>query len=380
MTARRLGMARKINHRRDEKRAYWAMVLPAFFLYLLVMAFPIAISIILSLSNFNGGKMFGGEHWRITGFQQYGKLVTDPQFWLALKNNVYIVLISVFGQLPLGFVFAYLIYRRIVRFGDFWQGVLYMPAIISVIVLGIMWNMIFSPSGLIADVMNKWYANGFAHKLNDILNAAGGFTTTDGFVTKIVNASDPAALKIFNDPFSELKEIIVAYTPAQLDVFRSDMVNLLSHKWSPNFLTKTDVAMFPIMFVTLWCWTGLYLILFLANMQKIDVAIIEAARIDGASEGQVMGRIVVPSLSGVIVNAAILCISGSLNSFALIFAMTGGGPARVTEVLSIYMYTNAFSGTPNYPLANAIALSIVIFSFILIGVTKLVEKRYGGRE
>jgi raffinose/stachyose/melibiose transport system permease protein len=44
------------------------------------------------------------------------------------------------------------------------------------------------------------------------------------------------------------------------------------------------------------------------------------------------------------------------------------------------MYTNAFSGTPNYPLANAIALSIVIFSFILIGVTKIVEKRYGGRE
>lgn len=373
-------MARRINHGRDEKRAYWAMVLPAFILYLLVMAFPIVISIILSLSNFNGGRMFGGEHWRITGFQQYGKLVTDPQFWLALKNNVYIVLISVFGQLPLGFVFAYMIYRRIVKFGDFWQGVLYMPAIISVIVLGIMWNMIFSPSGLIAEVMNKWYANGFAHKLNDILNAAGGFNMTDGVVTKIVNASDPAALKIFHDPFSELKDIIVAYTPAQREVFKSDMVNLLSHKWSPDFLSKADVAMFPIMFVTLWCWTGLYLILFLANMQKIDIAIIEAARIDGATEGQVMGRIVVPSLSGVIVNAAILCISGSLNSFALIFAMTGGGPARVTEVLSIYMYTNAFVGAPNYPLANAIALSIVIFSFILIGVTKLVEKRYGGRE
>jgi len=373
-------MARTADYRRDEKRAYWAMVLPAFILYLFVMAFPIAISIILSLSNFNGGKMFGGERWRITGFQQYAKLVTDPQFWLALKNNVYIVLISVFGQLPLGFVFAYLIYRRIVRFGDFWQGVLYMPAIISVIVLGIMWNMIFAPSGLIADVMNKWYANAFSHKLDEILRAAGGLTVTDGFVHRIVDISDPVALQIFHDPFSELKDIIVAYTPAQLDVFRSDMVNLLSHKWSPDFLSKADVAMIPIMFVTLWCWTGLYLILFLANMQKIDVAIVEAARIDGASEGQVMGRIVLPSLSGVIVNAAILCISGSLNSFALIWAMTGGGPARVTEVLSIYMYTNAFHGTPHYPLANAIALSIVIFSFILIGLTKLVEKRYGGRE
>ena len=124
----------------------------------------------------------------------------------------------------------------------------------------------------------------------------------------------------------------------------------------------------------------MYLILFLANMQKIDTQVIEAARIDGATEGQVMGRVVLPSLSGVIVNAVILCIAGSLNSFALVFAMTGGGPARVTELMSIYMYNSAFVGAPNYPLANAIALTIVVLSMILIVATKLVEKRYGGRE
>ena len=157
-------------------------------------------------------------------------------------------------------------------------------------------------------------------------------------------------------------------------------MNLLGTKWSPVFLTKPDIAMLPVLFVVLWCWTGMYLILFLANMQKIDPQIIEAARIDGASEGQVMGSVVLPSLSGVIVNAAILCIAGSLNSFALIFAMTRGGPARVTEVLSIYMYDSAFSGSPNYPLANAISMAMVVFSMILIGATKLAERRFGGKE
>jgi len=93
-----------------------------------------------------------------------------------------------------------------------------------------------------------------------------------------------------------------------------------------------------------------------------------------------MTRVVLPALSGVIVNAAILCIAGSLNSFALVFAMTRGGPARVTQLLSIYMYDNAFAGAPDYPLANAIAVSIVLLSLLLIAVTKLVEKRYGGRE
>ncbi|HET6486938.1 MAG TPA: sugar ABC transporter permease, partial [Spirochaetia bacterium] len=139
-------------------------------------------------------------------------------------------------------------------------------------------------------------------------------------------------------------------------------------------------AMIPIMFVVLWCWTGMYLILFLANMQKIDPQLLEAARIDGAGEGQVMGKIVLPLLSGVIVNSAILCISGSLNSFALVWAMTGGGPGRVTELMSIYMYRYAFVGVPNFPLANAIAMAIVIFSIVLIVLTKVVERRYGGKE
>jgi raffinose/stachyose/melibiose transport system permease protein len=138
--------------------------------------------------------------------------------------------------------------------------------------------------------------------------------------------------------------------------------------------------MLPVMFVVLWCWTGMYLILFLANMQRIDASIVESARIDGASEGQIISRIMLPMLSGVVVNAAILCIAGSLNSFALVFAMTGGGPALVTQLLSIYMYDRAFMGARDYPKANAIALSIVLFSLVLIAVTKLVEKRYGGRE
>ncbi len=115
-------------------------------------------------------------------------------------------------------------------------------------------------------------------------------------------------------------------------------------------------------------------------MQKIDTGVIEAARIDGATEGQIMGRVVLPALSGVIVNSTILAIAGSLNSFALIFAMTGGGPARVTELLSIYQYNAAFVGAPNYPLANAIALFIVLLSMVLIVATKLAERRYGGKE
>jgi ABC-type sugar transport system permease subunit len=373
-------MVRRINARSEERLAYWVMVLPAVLLYLLVLGFPIIISIILSLSNYAGGKMFGGDAWRIVGFQQYGRLLRDTYFWFALKNNVYIVLVSIFGQLPLGFIFAYVIYRKVVKFGEFWQAVLYMPAIISVIVIGIMWAIIFSPSGIIAEVMNSIYSGSFGNQVQHIFASAGGFHVTDDVVKQLITASGPVAGQVFTDPVPELKSFLLSYTPDQFAMLKGDLVNLLGTKWSPVFLTKPDIAMLPVLFVVLWCWTGMYLILFLANMQKIDPQIIEAARIDGASEGQVMGSVVLPSLSGVIVNAAILCIAGSLNSFALIFAMTRGGPARVTEVLSIYMYDSAFSGSPNYPLANAISMAMVVFSMILIGATKLAERRFGGKE
>ena len=373
-------MIRTIRSKSEEKLAYWTMVLPALILYLLVLGFPIVVSVILSLSNYNGGKMFGGEPWHIVGFQQYQRLIKDPYFWAALKNNTYIVLVSVFGQLPLGFIFAYLIYRKVVRFGEFWQAVLYMPAIISVIVIGIMWSIIFSPSGVIAEIINRANANALYHKISQTFDAAGGFNISDDLVKRLIQISGPVASQTFSNPVGDLKSMLLTYTPDQLGSLKHDLVNLLGTKWTPTFLTKPNAAMLPILFVVLWCWTGMYMILFLANMQKIDSGVIEAARIDGATEGQIMGRIVLPSLSGVIVNSTILAIAGSLNSFALIFAMTGGGPARVTELLSIYQYNAAFVGAPNYPLANAIALVIVILSMILIVATKLTESRYGGRE
>jgi raffinose/stachyose/melibiose transport system permease protein len=60
--------------------------------------------------------------------------------------------------------------------------------------------------------------------------------------------------------------------------------------------------------------------------------------------------------------------------------MTGGGPARRTSVLSLYMYDKAFRGAPNYPVANAISTIMIIISFILIGITRAAEKRFSSGE
>ncbi|MFA5447282.1 MAG: sugar ABC transporter permease [Sphaerochaeta sp.] len=293
--------------RREQRRAYWTLVLPGFLLYISVMAFPTIFSVVLSLTNYNGGKLFGGRvPIELVGLKWYQRLIVDEYFYLALKNNLWIVMVSVFGQIPLGFFLAYVLYRGLVKGRDFFQTMIYLPTVISTVVIGILWKSFFAPHGAFPELM-RFFMPGYEYSLS-------------------------------------------------------------------------QHPMIPVLFVILWMYSGMYMIIFIANLQKIDNTIIEAARIDGASEMQVLRYVILPALSGVIVVTAILAISGSLKSFDLIFIMTAGGPANRTSVLSIYMFDKAFKGAPNYPLANAISTVMVIISFFLIGLTKFAENKFGGRE
>ena len=292
----------------EERRAFWLFVLPAFLIYLFVMAFPTLFAIFLSLTNYKGGALFGPKRRAVSlvGFKYYKDMFADKYFWLALKNNLWIVFISVFGQIPLGFFMAYLIFRGMIRGKDFFQTVIYLPCVISTVVIGRLWKAITAPNGALPDI-----------------------------------------IRLFN----------------------------------PSYVAgNSEHPMISVLLVILWMYTGTYLIIFLANLQKIDTSVIEAAKIDGATEMQALRYIILPALSGVIVTSAILAISGSLKSFDLIYVMTSGGPAKQTYVLSLYMYDHAFKGAPNYPLANAVSIVMCIISFALIGITKVVERKFGGRE
>ena len=287
-----------------EKRvSYLIFVLPALLIYLFVMAFPTVFSVVLSLTNYSGGKVFGNPRLTFAGFKSYATIFSDPYFYMSFKNNLWVVLMSVFGQIPLGFILAYILSRGLIRGTDFFQTMIYLPNVISAVIIGILFNNFF--------------------------------LTSNSVILEIQRFFNPAA------------EFAVNKNP-----------------------------MLPVLLVMLWMYTGTYVIIFLANLQKIDTSVIEASKIDGATEAQTLRYIILPALSGVIVTTAILAISGSLKSFDLVFVMTQGGPAHRTSVLALYMYEKAFRGAPNYPVANAISTVMVIISFILIGLTRGVEKRF----
>jgi raffinose/stachyose/melibiose transport system permease protein len=291
----------------EERFSYFILVVPALFLYLFVMGFPTFFSVALSLTNYSGGKVFGNPNFGFAGLKSYAVIFQDPYFLMSLKNNLLIVLVSVFGQIPLGFFLAYILSRGLIRGKDFFHSMFYLPNVISAVILGILFNKFFLSSNSVWLEIQQYF--------------------------------NPAA----------------------------------------EFVPGRN-AMVPVLMVILWMYTGTYVIIFLANLQKIDPAVIEASKIDGASEMQTLRHIILPALSGVIVTTAILAISGSLKSFDLIYVMTQGGPAHRTSVLSLYMYEKAFRGAPNYPVANAISTIMVIISFILIWITRTVEKRFSAKE
>jgi ABC-type sugar transport system permease subunit len=276
-------------------------VLPALAIYLAVIAFPIISSVGLSFTNYNIYKNLA--IW--TGLANYIKIFKDPVFWFSMKNNFFVIFVSVFGQIPLGFTLAYLIYRRLVKRGGFFQAMVFLPTVISTIIIGILWSKMFSPIGV---------------------------------VPRIIQA-------ITNNP-----------------------------DYSMTIMNSKNLAMIPIGFVLLWMYTGTYLIIFLANLQNIDPNIIEAAQIDGATDGQIFRKIIIPQLYGVLVLTSILAISGSLKSFDLIFTMTGGGPAYYTNLLSIYMYNQSFI-FHNYGIGSAVSTVMVILSIILVILIRLARRK-----
>ena len=293
--------------RREKKISYAVLVLPALIIYLTVVAFPTIFSILLSLTNYNGGLIFGNPDIHFVGLKSYIWMFTEPtgNFYTSLGNNMLIVAVSVLGQIPLGFILAYILSRKLIKRGNgLFQTMIYLPNVISPIIIGVLFNaIIYGRNSVLMEVR-----------------------------------------RLFN----------------------------------PNAVfTLNSAPMVPVLIVILWMFTGFYMIIFLANIQRIDPAIIEAARIDGAKEGRILWHIVLPALSGVIITTAILAISGSLKTFDLIYAMTSGGPAGQTRVLSLYMYQSAFQGAPNYPLANAISTVMVLISIVLIIVTRRLGKTFG---
>jgi putative chitobiose transport system permease protein len=126
---------------------------------------------------------------------------------------------------------------------------------------------------------------------------------------------------------------------------------------APGWLTDKHLALFSVMFVTLWQGLGYYMILYLAGLQSIAPEFEEAARIDGAGWREVFFRVVLPLLKPSIALCTIISCISAFKVFGEIYVMTEGGPENGTLTLVYYIFTKAFY---EFELGYACALALVL--------------------
>lgn len=114
-----------------------------------------------------------------------------------------------------------------------------------------------------------------------------------------------------------------------------------------------------------WRFTGMYMVIFYAALVSLDPSVYEAAKVDGASEMQILFRIKLPLIKDIILLTLTMCLTGALRGFDIPFLLTSGGPGNASELMSTYMYKKAFSSN-QYGYGSALAVFIIIESILVV--------------
>jgi multiple sugar transport system permease protein len=132
------------------------------------------------------------------------------------------------------------------------------------------------------------------------------------------------------------------------------------------FLSDPGWAMFSIILVDVWQWTPFCFLVFLAALQGVPDELYEAARIDGASNVDMLTRVLLPLLQPTILIVLLLRLAEALKLFDVPFALTGGGPGIATQSYSFLAFR---VGLRYFDLGYASAMSYVLLIVVMIIVT-----------
>lgn len=130
----------------------------------------------------------------------------------------------------------------------------------------------------------------------------------------------------------------------------------------PNWLADPSTALISLVVVQVFKGVGMNMVLFLAALQSVPEEIREAAQLDGASPWRSFRSITVPMIAPTILLTGILTTIGSLEVFAPVQLLTGGGPGNTTNVLPFFLYRTAFI---SQQFGYASAIGVVLFAIIL---------------
>jgi multiple sugar transport system permease protein len=239
------------------------------------------------------------NHW--VGLANYAKILTNPlfDFWHSVSFSALFSVVSTVIAFLIGFAFALLLNQRL-RFQLLWRGLALIPWVIPYVVVAYLFFYMF----------NSQY----------------------GIINHILTSIDIFGWRPFPQPLA----------------------------W---FGGDGHLAVIATIFAAIWNKFPFFTLMLLAGLQTVPQELIDAATVDGAGAWSRLWHVTIPQLRGIIVITTTLQFIWSLNEFAIIWAMTNGGPGNATNNIVINIYRTGFL---NESISSAATIGVLWLLILLV--------------
>jgi glucose/mannose transport system permease protein len=292
-------------HKKKSKLGF-LIILPSLILIGIFVYYFIFLTVRTSFSNWNSFSSLAMDEYKFVGLRNFQRLFMDPRFQSDLWNTLFFTAFFIFACIVIGLFLANILDKGL-KGSKIFQNIFLFPMAISFVVTGTVMSWIFAP-GRIPD--NPQGINLLFQKLGLDFMQWQWYTSTDSVL---------------------------------------------------NF----NLALIPVILAAVWQFSGYIMAMYLAGMRAIPNDIIEASRVDGASDMKIFWKIKMPLLKPITLSAMIVLGHISLKIFDLIYAMTGSGPNNVTDMPAVYMFELTFRSN-KYAMGSAISIIMLLFVAIVI--------------
>jgi raffinose/stachyose/melibiose transport system permease protein len=147
------------------------------------------------------------------------------------------------------------------------------------------------------------------------------------------------------------------------------------HFLDQSWIGDPRFSFYTILILSLWSGVGYLMVIYMAALQGVPLQLKEAAAIDGANALQIFRNVTLPMIYPALTIGLFVTLNGSFKVFDAVYALTGGGPGRATQVIALNIYEEAFSMSSRYGYASAKAMILFFIVFIITLVQLWIMKR-----
>ncbi|NGP45428.1 sugar ABC transporter permease [Bacillaceae bacterium SIJ1] len=124
---------------RPSNKKIYLYLLPGLAIYTFVVLIPLFMALRYSFY-----KWSGGPNLQFIGLDNFVTLMQDKVFWISFSNNLYIIVMSIIGQIGIAFLISVLLTRSWVKWRQFHRTVIFIPNVLAAVIIGFLWSMVYN--------------------------------------------------------------------------------------------------------------------------------------------------------------------------------------------------------------------------------------------